>query len=124
MFYFSCSECIQLLILKYFCRLLFYVTDTPLWLLWTVKASIKYEFYINYFSLLTFVLSSPYLTQSVRLPLAPYRLLCSTSITYNMTALFMGCYTAQVVTRCFPTHSQGGKRQLQWVTNVLSTCLY
>ena len=70
---------------------LIHVTGTPAWLLRPVKVSTSSEFYPDYFRLPTFLnvqassflIHSPFPTQSVRLPLVNYPSLSSTCVTYR-----------------------------------------
>ena len=72
-------------------RQLIHVTGTPPWLLRPVKVSTSSELYPDYFRLPTFLnvqassflIHSPFPTQSVRLPLVTYPSLCSTCVTYR-----------------------------------------
>ena len=70
---------------------LIHVTSTPPWLLRPVKVSTSSELYPDYFRLPTFLyvqassflIHSPFPTQSIRLPLVTYPSLCSTCVTYR-----------------------------------------
>ena len=74
-------------IMNYFSQLLFHVTDNLTWLL----KSTSFELFRNYFLLLTFALSFPYLTQSV----IYYQWHCNT-----YCAVPVGCHALSVVLRC------------------------
>ena len=92
---------------------LIYVPGNTPWLLRPVTAFSSSEPYPDYFWLPTFLdvqassflIHSPFLTQSVRLPLVTYPLLCSTCVTYRMP-----CHP--LVTKCFPPNSYLGKQRI------------
>ena len=77
---------------------LIHVTSTPPWLLRLVKVSTSSELFPNYFRLPTFLnvqassflIHSPFPTQSVRLPFVTYPSLCSTCMTYRMLCHAIG----------------------------------
>ena len=77
---------------------LIHVTSTPPWLLRLVKVSTNSELFPNYFRLPTFLnvqassflIQSPFPTQSVRLPFATYPSLCNTCMTYRMLCHAIG----------------------------------
>ena len=70
---------------------LIHVTSTPPWLLSPVKVSTSSELYPDYFRLPTFLnvqassflIHSPFPTQSVRLPLVTCPSLCNTCVAYR-----------------------------------------
>ena len=77
---------------------LIHATGTPPWLLRPVKVSTNSELYPDYFRLPTFLnvlassflIHSPFPTQSVRLPLVTYPSLCSTCVTYRTLCQVIG----------------------------------
>ena len=90
----------QFLFSNYLSQLLFHITNTPPWFIKSTSS----ELYPNYILLLTFDLFSLYLTQLVRLALAPYHILCNICVTYSRPYCTSG---HQIFSNLFPKEVEG-----------------
>ena len=80
-------------------------------------ASTSSDFYPDYFLLLNFDLLFPYLTQQVRLSLAPYHLLCSISVTQKTS-----CYSSSL--QMLPNLLNREVESISQVACILIVCFY